>query len=1701
MAFGSSQAAEKKIRLVNELITTQTPVAAAGPQVQLAEAPAQGLYLIQFRDRYDTAWGDQLKNLKVELIRYIPDDAFICRLSGAQVGVLRRLPFVQYVGPYMAAYKIHPKVAQQAKATGSVKIRALLPATLSAQDLGLTKRSFLRMEKDISSRFGRILQGTVTSDQLNRLANSSAVLWIEHAPKPRLFDEIATKIVAGDDDSTGTGAVAHQLGFDGTGVTVAVADSGLHTGTAEAMHPDLAGRVDAFFYYGELTDAADEHSHGTHVTGIVAGNATLGEADEDGYRYGLGVAPNAHIVVQRIFDGAGNFEAPPTYEILTHDAVRAGAKIGSNSWGDDVQGAYDLSAAEYDGYVRDADAGTPGDQPYILEFSAGNAGPGEQTIDSPAVAKNVIATGAAQNDRFNFGIYAEGHDSMADFSSRGPCQDGRIKPDVVAPGTWIASLRSAFANDENAWAGISDNYMYQGGTSQAGPHVSGAAAVFVQYYKETVTNAVPSPALVKAALINSAVDMDDQSGTGPVPNNDEGWGRVDLTQIIGSRKHYDFLDQSVLLSQGQVFEKRVIVASGNEPLKITLTYTDVPGFPGAIPALVNDLDLEVVAPNGSIYRGNQFDHGESVPDASANDPINNVEGVHLKAPAPGEYIIRVKARNVVADSRKDTPSVDQDFALVVSGDLPLPGNGVVFFDRNAYRAADLINIRLIDFDLGGQSTAVVQLQSTTESPGESILLHALGSVGVFTGAVATATGPAVADGRLQIAHGDIIEVRYFDASAGVTRTNSAIADLVPPILSGVTTLARFGKTAVNWIANEPVTAVVRYGTNASNLNLAVTNRSLTTTPQVVLGGLIEGFNYYYLVVSADEAGNLTTNNNNGSLFNFVAQPTAPILLVNAYEVFVSTDPLDPDPGPTSDIPLTTYTSALQQVGAAFDVWDVTANGMPGANDLLPYRVVIWRVNDDFNASGTPRATLSLANQSAITNYLSHGGAVFISSMELLSRLGDVPFRRNVLQVAGFSSNPDPFSPCPTCDEDHGVAGIEGADGDIVSRDMLMTLDYSAYPFIDFTDIGLNLIIGPDLGDTFVPTTNAVPIFREPGGRVAGIRYPRTGQDNGRLIFLPFPLDAIPETGSAPNNRASVLRRALQFLAPGLNGVGTISLDSSKYTIPSLVTVEVGDSDLAGHGFTSVTFRSTTDTNGLTVTLQETTLRGLFRGYITLVSSTNAAKPGFLRSKEGDSIWVDYLDASGGGNVRAIATIDTIPPVVSSVAVLPQYQEATIAWETDEFTDATVQFGESAFLGRTAFDPDIGDIHEAVLTGLVPNKVYYYRLISRDIAGNTTIYPTNETLLSFRTLKAVSPPWFDNLETSTSVTNWTVVDGEVTTLSWTLGAPANSVASSAHSPVNAWGTNLRGDYSDTGDTTLLSPVFQLEGGTQAHLRFWQNYNFLPTSEFDLYEYGDLYITTNNGGSQILLAEFGTSSTGWEFRDIDITAYIGQTVRFSWVYAMSSFDFGEHPGWLIDDISVVVSGLAVSNNLAQASFTIFGPGTNYIGHGLNFSPTNPPPGQYRIQFDPVAYYQTPLNQTNTYSDTNAVLFIGNYTIVDANNNGMADAWEQAFFGGVVPGHLAATDSDGDGMSDFAEFMAGTNPTNRLSMLSLSATPASGGFVQFNWPSGSGRDYRVLGSSNLINWTPSSSWITATGQNSQVIIPPTNGTVRFFKLEVRP
>jgi hypothetical protein len=1689
------ESAERKILLRNAVIET---TGAAKQSLRAAAAsPVSGLYLIQLNEELPDDWRERLSALNVKLARPVPQDAFVAELTEANLGAIETLPFVHWVGPYLPEYKTHTKLqALVNHGDGSrVRIAALLSPNAGLGETAMLQRRFSVLTKYSKTPGGKILEGVISTRKLEALAQSKAVLWVEPAPEPKLFDALAAQIIGGEGFEE-SGIAIHDLGFDGEGVTVAVADSGLHFGVAEGMHPDLEGRVEAFFHYGNLEDASDENSHGTHVTGIIAGDGAGGETDENGFLYGLGIAPKARIVAQRMFDGLGGYEAPPSMAKLTTDAVRAGAEIGSNSWGEDTQGRYDIFCMEFDALVRDADPETPGDQPYILEFSAGNAGPNERTVGSPAVAKNVIATGSSQNERYDFLIYA-GMDGIADFSSRGPCEDGRIKPDVAAPGTWIASLQSGAAGDENAWMPISPLYMYQGGTSQAGPQVSGAAAVFVQYYRETFGGKTPSPALVKAALINSAVDMDNtlsrsEGGTTFVPNNDEGWGRVDLTELIGAEREYDFTDQTSLLRTGQVFEKRLVLASGDMPLKVTLAYTDVPGFPPAIPALVNDLDLEVISPSGIVFRGNQFIDGESAPNAPGFDSINNVEGVHVGIPEPGEYLVRIIGRKIVEDSRRDTAGViDQDFALVFSGHVPFPGQGVIALDRSAYTVPGQINIKLIDFDLAGNSSANVTIASDSQTTPLPVPLMASGSIGVFTGIVQTATLPLANDGRLHFAHGDRIVATYVDLSPAAAVTAEAVGDFNPPVISGVGDTNRFGKQLVTWLTDEPARSIVFYGTNINSMS-SMTNSLLRTSHDATLDNLVAGRTYFYSIVAIDPAGNRSTNNNNGAYFTFVSRSAAPVLLVDAYTY--SPDETRDD----REIPVTEYTVALNRTGVEYEVWDTEIEGDPALADLKPFRVVIWRVNDSFYESHN---TLSQPQQTMITQYLAEGGSFLMASMDILTRVGDVPFRKDVLQVSGFVQHTDPFDECPDCDEDHGVPSIEGADLDSFTSGIFADLNYDNYPVFEFG--GILPDIGPDISDVFVPTTNAVPIFFEPGGRVAGIRYPKTGSDsNGRVVFLTFTLDAVPLDGPAPNNRANLLRNLIAFLAPGINGLATLSLDNTTYTAPARMTIEVADSNLIDSTSVSVVCVNVTSGTQTTIALQPTVRPGVFRGFLALIPVTDALAPGRLRVSDGDLVTAEYVDLPGNAVVRASAEIDLGLPEITNVVVEAEYENALITWDTDELTDALVQFGESAFLGKTAYSSEMDTSHGVLLSALLPDRIYYFRVVSRDTAGNTVINDNAGKLYTFRTLKPFLAPWSDNMEIGGN--DWSIQDSADTEKSWELGTPSNSLDSQAHSPSSAWGTNLRDEPIGYMFSNLISPAVELLNGNQATLTFWHNYDFTRDA---LFEYGRLLLFTNTQTQPIVLADYDSFSFGWEYEEHDLSPYIGRIVHLVWQYEMFDFSLESmvYPGWLVDDVAVTITSvprgtIEITNSTAAASFSIEGPQV-YNGTGRWTVVSNAPAGEYSVTFQDVPYYTTPGAQTRTLLEGGSILFEGNYTFSDVNNNQIPDSWEDEKFGEVSSSRTATTDSDADGMTDLGEFISGTSPTDESERLELtSVQPLSNDRVNVTWPSVAGKIYVIHGSTEGQTWQPFSAPLTATGlQMNHTFTPPNARDFCFLRIEV--
>ena len=179
--------------------------------------------------------------------------------------------------------------------------------------------------------------------------------------------------------------------------------------------------------------------------------------------------------------------------------------------------------------------------------------------------------------------------------------------------------------------------------------------------------------------------------------------------------------------------------------------------------------------------------------------------------------------------------------------------------------------------------------------------------------------------------------------------------------------------------------------------------------------------------------------------------------------------------------------------------------------------------------------------------------------------------------------------------------------------------------------------------------------------------------------------------------------------------------------------------------------------------------------------------------------------------------------------------------------------------------------------------------------------------------------------------------------------------------------------------------------------------------------------------------------------------------------------------MDDISItgVSSGQAgsitVTKNLGQGKWTLNGP-ISQTGTASTTTITNAPAGPYSIQFSDVTFYQTPLAQSATLATSGTLNFTGNYSFLDLNNNGISDAAESYYFGGASSNRTDVTDTDGDGMSDYAEFIAGTNPTNSASkLLFLGVTLLTNKLLQLEWAAIPDRLYQVQASGLVPPQTP--------------------------------
>lgn len=431
-------------------------------------------------------------------------------------------------------------------------------------------------------------------------------------------------------------------GLTGEGQLVAIADSGLDTGRLDDIHPDLQstpGKMPKVVFLKSLAgrDVPDDpDGHGTHMAATIAGT---GAASNGKFR---GVAPGASIYFQAILNKDGEPEPPKNLADLFLPSYSAGARVHVDGWGGGPD-VYLDSAAQVDEFVRNH-------PDFLVVFGAGNSGPSSGTITAEANSKNALSVGASVLPRPALAPGKDDTTSPADFSSRGPTGDGRIKPDLLAPGTGVISARSRLV--EGNLPGYPD-YTSMQGTSMAAAVTGGEATLLREYFNKYMKMPAPSAALVKAALINGARP----GASGP---SKEGFGVIDLAGTVIALKEGTFklADEPAGVSQESERSYTFHVADTTAPFKATLAWSDPAAEPGSAQVLVNDLDLVVWTPDGRVYYGNHF-LGNNTPDRT-----NNVEQVYLPSPVPGDYTVRVIGAGIRRNAVSGSATPSQDFALV-----------------------------------------------------------------------------------------------------------------------------------------------------------------------------------------------------------------------------------------------------------------------------------------------------------------------------------------------------------------------------------------------------------------------------------------------------------------------------------------------------------------------------------------------------------------------------------------------------------------------------------------------------------------------------------------------------------------------------------------------------------------------------------------------------------------------------------------------------------------------------------------------------------------------------------------------------------------------------------------------------------------------------------------------------------------------------
>ena len=612
------------------------------PEVAAELSGKGNLWIVQFAGVPTQAGRDAIAATGAKLHGYLPHDAYVVRMPAGTVDQVRTLTGIRWVGRYEAAYRLDP---------------ALLTALTQGQ-LGETRRYNLvvtdkhtdkpALSANIAALGGEVVdpqQGSLlltvalNGAQLRQTAALDQVLWIDEWTAPET-DMDNARIQGGGNH------VQTQAGYTGAGVNVHIYEG------IEATHPDFTGGATNILSGG----AADTHGHCT--AGIVFGNGTSNPAVR-------GMAPDCN----KFYTNYSSVSAS-RWQVISDLVNIHNVSHTTASWGDARTLNYTSVSADADDIIFDHD----------IAWTQSQSNAGNQQSRPQAWAKNIFSIGGVAHYNNSNPL----DDSWAGGGgSTGPAADGRIKPDLSAYYEGIGT------SDRTGSAGYSSGNWYAsfGGTSGATPIVAGHNVLAIQMFTDqtghpgfgpfgnqlrvpngTTHQNRPHFTTLKSLQVASARQYAFTSTSTDNRRNQVGWGFPSLQTMWDDRAKTFIVDETDVLTQGITRRWDIAVAPGEAAFKAVLTYAEPAANPAAAITLINNLSLRVTSPSGATYWGNyNLEQGNWSTTGGTEDNINPIECVFVQNPLPGTWHVDVIATAIVADSHVETPAMDADYGLVVTG--------------------------------------------------------------------------------------------------------------------------------------------------------------------------------------------------------------------------------------------------------------------------------------------------------------------------------------------------------------------------------------------------------------------------------------------------------------------------------------------------------------------------------------------------------------------------------------------------------------------------------------------------------------------------------------------------------------------------------------------------------------------------------------------------------------------------------------------------------------------------------------------------------------------------------------------------------------------------------------------------------------------------------------------------------------------------